>query len=335
MSPTRSPRSSRTPRRSRRPPPPTDAAKASLDLSRLQYKDGYAAYLAVLNADQAYQQARLSLVQAEADRFTDTAALFQALGGGWWHRPELVSTPCAIGRYDARDRRCACAAPCRGLLVIAGRRCRRDHRRRQRPADKAQRAHIQLYTVVPVGYRQTHRGARDGRFRQRPGDSGRVAVHRPGDAHLRRARPACREGPAAGGGRSPPMYANAVAAYRKAAVAAANARRVAAADRDLAAHNGISAARSGPGRKPMRQAPKPTGVAALQALASMGAKPGRPGSSGHVIRAPVSGVVVEKDDHAGPIAAGRLIRRLHRRQPVAGLGARADRAERSSRGRLP
>src|SRR5262249_3680749 len=36
----------------------TDAAKTSLDLSRLQYKDGYAAYLAVLNAEQAYQQAR-------------------------------------------------------------------------------------------------------------------------------------------------------------------------------------------------------------------------------------------------------------------------------------
>ena len=68
-----------------------NAAKSSLDLSRLQYKDGYAAYLAVLNADQAYQQAQLSLVQAEADRFTDTAALFQALGGGWWHRPELMT----------------------------------------------------------------------------------------------------------------------------------------------------------------------------------------------------------------------------------------------------
>ena len=67
-----------------------EAAKASLDLSRLQYKAGYAAYLAVLNADQAYQQARLSLVQAEADRFTDTAALFQALGGGWWHRPDFI-----------------------------------------------------------------------------------------------------------------------------------------------------------------------------------------------------------------------------------------------------
>ena len=69
----------------------TDAAKASLDLSRLQYKDGYVGYLAVLNADHAYQQTRLSLVQAEADRFADTAALFQALGGGWWHRPELAS----------------------------------------------------------------------------------------------------------------------------------------------------------------------------------------------------------------------------------------------------
>jgi NodT family efflux transporter outer membrane factor (OMF) lipoprotein len=68
-----------------------NAAKTSLDLSRLQYKDGYAAYVAVLNAQQAYQQARLSQVQAEADRFTDTAALFQALGGGWWHRSELMS----------------------------------------------------------------------------------------------------------------------------------------------------------------------------------------------------------------------------------------------------
>ncbi len=69
-----------------------DAAKASLDIARLQYRDGYAAYLAVLNAEQAYQQARLGLVQAEANRFTDTVALFQALGGGWWHQPELANT---------------------------------------------------------------------------------------------------------------------------------------------------------------------------------------------------------------------------------------------------
>ncbi|MFL6736301.1 MAG: efflux transporter outer membrane subunit [Sphingomonas sp.] len=73
-----------------------DAAKASLDLSKIQYRDGYAAYLVVLNADQAYQQARLTLVQAEADRFTDTAALFQALGGGWWRRPEFMSAANAL-----------------------------------------------------------------------------------------------------------------------------------------------------------------------------------------------------------------------------------------------
>jgi NodT family efflux transporter outer membrane factor (OMF) lipoprotein len=70
-----------------------DAAKRTLDLSKLQYKDGYAGYLAVLSAEQGYQQARLSLVQAEASRFADTAALFQALGGGWWRRTDLEGTP--------------------------------------------------------------------------------------------------------------------------------------------------------------------------------------------------------------------------------------------------
>jgi NodT family efflux transporter outer membrane factor (OMF) lipoprotein len=67
-----------------------DAAQRSLDLTQRQYKDGYAAYLAVLNAQQTYQQARVALVQAQASRFSDTAALFQALGGGWWHQSELA-----------------------------------------------------------------------------------------------------------------------------------------------------------------------------------------------------------------------------------------------------
>ena len=67
----------------------TDAAKVTLDLSQRQLRDGYAGYLSVLSAEQAYQQARISLVQAQAARFADTAALFQALGGGWWHRSEL------------------------------------------------------------------------------------------------------------------------------------------------------------------------------------------------------------------------------------------------------
>lgn len=68
-----------------------DAAKTTLDLSERQWKDGYAAYLVLLSAQQAYQQARINLVQAQASRFADTAALFQALGGGWWHRQDLAS----------------------------------------------------------------------------------------------------------------------------------------------------------------------------------------------------------------------------------------------------
>ena len=66
------------------------AAKTTLDLAQRQVEDGYSGYLALLNAQQTYQQARIALVQAEASRFADTAALYQALGGGWWHRPELA-----------------------------------------------------------------------------------------------------------------------------------------------------------------------------------------------------------------------------------------------------
>jgi NodT family efflux transporter outer membrane factor (OMF) lipoprotein len=67
-----------------------DAAKVTLDLSQRQLKDGYANYLSLLSAEQAYQQARINLVQAQANRYADTAALFQALGGGWWNRTDLV-----------------------------------------------------------------------------------------------------------------------------------------------------------------------------------------------------------------------------------------------------
>ena len=67
-----------------------DAAKVTLDLARRQLQDGYAGSLALLNAEQSYQQSQMSLVQAQANRFADTAALFQALGGGWWHRGDLT-----------------------------------------------------------------------------------------------------------------------------------------------------------------------------------------------------------------------------------------------------
>jgi NodT family efflux transporter outer membrane factor (OMF) lipoprotein len=62
----------------------------TLELTRKQQESGYASYLALLNAEQAYQQSMLLFIQARASRYADTAALFQALGGGWWNRPELA-----------------------------------------------------------------------------------------------------------------------------------------------------------------------------------------------------------------------------------------------------
>ena len=67
----------------------TAAAKVTLDLAQRQLQDGYAGNLSLLNAEQSYQQALINSVQARANRYADTAALFQALGGGWWHRADL------------------------------------------------------------------------------------------------------------------------------------------------------------------------------------------------------------------------------------------------------
>jgi len=68
------------------------AAKVTLDLTRERMQDGYTDYLTDLLAEMAYQQALLSLVQAQATRFGDTAALYQALGGGWWNRKGELSS---------------------------------------------------------------------------------------------------------------------------------------------------------------------------------------------------------------------------------------------------
>lgn len=53
-------------------------------LTEKQYALGATSYLTLLNAQRQYQQASINLIQAQALRFNDTAALFQALGGGWW-----------------------------------------------------------------------------------------------------------------------------------------------------------------------------------------------------------------------------------------------------------
>ena len=65
-------------------------ARQSLDIVNRQYKLGATNYLALLDAQRTYQQTKVGLAQAQAARLADTAALFQALGGGWWNRAELA-----------------------------------------------------------------------------------------------------------------------------------------------------------------------------------------------------------------------------------------------------
>lgn len=68
------------------------AAAASLELTRAQHQLGGASHLTLLNAHREYQQAKIGRIKAEAARLADTAALFQALGGGWWQRSNLAET---------------------------------------------------------------------------------------------------------------------------------------------------------------------------------------------------------------------------------------------------
>jgi NodT family efflux transporter outer membrane factor (OMF) lipoprotein len=77
------------------------AASSTLELARGQYKLGAIAYVTLLNSQRSYAQARLAVVQAEAARFADTAALFQALGGGWWNRVDVLTNPLSAEDPDA------------------------------------------------------------------------------------------------------------------------------------------------------------------------------------------------------------------------------------------
>jgi len=59
------------------------AAKQSFEIARKQLELGDVSPLVVVVAEQAYKQALIARIQAQAGRYADTAALFQALGGGW------------------------------------------------------------------------------------------------------------------------------------------------------------------------------------------------------------------------------------------------------------
>jgi NodT family efflux transporter outer membrane factor (OMF) lipoprotein len=63
-----------------------EAARNTLELTERQFELGAVSFLSLLTAQRQYQDARISLIRARAARFADTAALFQALGGGWWNR---------------------------------------------------------------------------------------------------------------------------------------------------------------------------------------------------------------------------------------------------------
>ena len=79
------------------------AAKSALALIEKQYELGAVSYPALLIAQRDYQKTRINVVAARAQRYADTAALFQALGGGWWNRDgEGNATPA---------KRAACKAP--------------------------------------------------------------------------------------------------------------------------------------------------------------------------------------------------------------------------------
>jgi cobalt-zinc-cadmium efflux system membrane fusion protein len=162
---------------------------------------------------------------------------------------------------------------------------------------KAQRSHIQLYTVVPVGYRQKVEAPGTVDFDNNQatavvspftGPVTRIFVAL--GQHVSKGQPLAAVASA--------DLANAVAAYRKAAVASANARRVAAADRDLAAHNGISEREAAQAQTDAASA-EADRVAALQALAALGASP-ESGLNG-IIRAPVSGVIADKTVSPGQL----------------------------------
>jgi NodT family efflux transporter outer membrane factor (OMF) lipoprotein len=69
------------------------AADRTLQLSQLQLRHGYIGVFELLAAEQAHQQAQMALAASEANRFADTAALYQALGGGWWQKNSGLETP--------------------------------------------------------------------------------------------------------------------------------------------------------------------------------------------------------------------------------------------------
>lgn len=73
-----------------------DAAQKSLQVTQAQYRLGGEPFSSVLTAEVTYQNALITEVKAKAARLSDTAALYQALGGGWWHRQDVTVQCCGV-----------------------------------------------------------------------------------------------------------------------------------------------------------------------------------------------------------------------------------------------
>lgn len=74
----------------------TSAAAQSLTVTQAQYQLGGEPFASVLTAEVAYQNALMVEIKAKAARLSDTAALYQALGGGWWQRQDIAKQCCGM-----------------------------------------------------------------------------------------------------------------------------------------------------------------------------------------------------------------------------------------------
>ena len=172
---------------------------------------------------------------------------------------------------------------------------------------KEQLRHIRLYAIAPVAYRQ--RIAAPGTVDFDNDQSTAVLSPFNGPVtktlvvlgqHVTKGQPLALVQSA--------DYASALGTYRKAVVAATNAERLAAADRDLAAHNGISARENEQAQTDAASAIADR-KAALQALVSLNVDPstiaaaraGRTAIAAAVIRSPVAGIVVDKQVTPGQL----------------------------------
>jgi NodT family efflux transporter outer membrane factor (OMF) lipoprotein len=68
------------------------AIQTAVTLTSKQYEAGYVNYQTLLAAEQNHQLAVINLIQAQTNCLGDTAALYQALGGGWWNRTDVVAS---------------------------------------------------------------------------------------------------------------------------------------------------------------------------------------------------------------------------------------------------